>query len=69
MTDGFWCELCNERPQVGHSADGVAACEECMMAVLDGVAETQGAVLIGPNRAQRRAMERGFKRRKGYTRR
>ena len=60
--DDMWCDLCGEEPQVGITADGIGACFDCMTKALDKVAEQAGAMLIGPNRAQRRAMKRKLRR-------
>lgn len=68
MTDDLWCEMCNEEPYTGISGDGVKACNGCMVKVLDGIAEEAGAIMVSPNRAQRRAMKHGFRKRLGYTR-
>lgn len=65
--DDMWCDICGEEPQTGITQDGVGACTGCMLIVLDKIAESQGAVLIGPNRKQRRALEKAA--RKGMTKR
>lgn len=69
LVDDLWCDLCQEEAYTGITADGVKACNGCMVKVLDGIAEEAGATMVGPNRAQRRAMRKGMKRRgKGWTR-
>lgn len=60
--DDLWCDLCQEQPYTGISADGAKACTDCMLKVLDGVAEAAGAVLIGPNREQRRRAKKAAQR-------
>ena len=66
--DDLWCDICGEQPQTGISADGVACCTDCQLKIMDKLAEAAGAVMVAPNRAQRRAMRKGQRLRKGYTR-
>jgi hypothetical protein len=55
----MWCDLCNEEPQVGITADGVAACTGCMLKVMDGIAEAVSSTpAFVPNRAMRRYARR-----------
>lgn len=56
VVDDLGCDLC----RTSISADGAKACTECL-AALDKIAEQAGAKLVGPNRAQRRAMKRSMR--------
>lgn len=56
MTD-YWCDLCNEKPAAGVTADGVGACTPCMLDALEKIA-AQAPSEFRPNRAMRRAHKR-----------
>ncbi|MBA2726494.1 MAG: hypothetical protein H0U53_10930 [Actinobacteria bacterium] len=60
--DDVWCDLCGEEPTTGRTMDGLGACTGCMLKVLDGIAKQAGVTLVGPNRAQRRAMKKAQRR-------